>query len=239
MFIVTDTSIRPEGERPSKIGPVSGFLGNRDPLLDLTKTQEQMCTASRCRHFLWSTKDADKCPDHDPWQKYLSRVHRGFLIYQEIPVNIGFSTYDTAVTAWKNAGGVSAQKYVLESFWLESNQNSRIGNRSDNFSVRLMGYVRPSISGDYTFYAVDDDACALRVADSKGYLASWSASYRTFFTLRLLASTWYEFDFLFQQGGGGKFYNVGWTGPGISSVERIPVRNLGYKKSQTAPDFTY
>ena len=239
MFVVTDTSIRPEGDRPAKVWPVSGFLGSRDPLWKPTQTQEQLCTASKSVRRLWSTGDAGKTPADDPWQQRLAKIICGKLIYQEIPTSIGFSSYDTAVTAWKDNDGIAAQKYALESFWLEQNYNSIIGNRSEYFSVRLMGYVCPEVSGQYTFYAQDDDTCALRVGDTKGYLNSWSYDYRKFFTMSMTADKWYMFDFIFQQGSGGRFYNVGWTTPNSTSITRIPVANFGYKAAQLAPDFTY
>lgn len=239
MFVVTDTSIRPEGDRPAKVWPVSGFLGSRDPLWKPTQTQDQLCTAEKSRRRLWSTEDAGRAPAEDPWQQKLERMLQGRLIYQEIPTSIGFSSYDTAVTAWKNNNGLTAQKYALDSFWLERDHNSIIGNRAENFSVRLMGYVHTDVTGQYTFYAQDDDTCSLRVGSTKGYLSSWSYDYRMLLTMRMIAYEWYVFDFIFQQAGGGRFYNVGWTTPNNSSIVRIPVANFGYKKSQLKQAFTY
>jgi len=250
MFVVTDTSIRPEGDRPVKVWPVSGFLGSRDPLWKPTQTQEQLCTAEQSRRRLWSSDDAERTPSYDPWmQKGTSSLIEGYLVYQELGTPISFSqyTYEAGLTSWKNNGGLSVQKYALSSFYLGKNAPSKIHGWGGGYSVRLMGYIRPKRSGDYTFYAANDDHVALRVDTVNGFIPSWSYDYRSFtqpdgstpLTVNMRAGRWYEFDFLWEDGGGDRYYDIAWAGPGISTPVRIDPAFFGYKNAQLAQDFTY
>lgn len=242
MFVVTDTSIRPEGDRPTKVWPVSGFLGSRDPLWKPTQTQEQLCTATVSKRHLWSSDDAERTPSYDPWiQKVKSPLIEGYLVYQELgtPINFSQYTYEAGLTSWKNKGGLSVQKYALSSFYLDFNQASKIHGWGGGYSVRLMGYIKPTRSGNYTFYAANDDHVALRVDTSTGFIPSSSRSYREFFTIKLRAGRWYEFDFLWEDGGYDHYYDIAWSGPGISTPVRIDPAFFGYKNAQLAPDFTY
>lgn len=114
-------------------------------------------------------------------------------------------------------------------------------NWADNYGTRIRGYIVPSTSGSYTFYASGDDNTEFWISPNNNpagksriaYVPGWTNSRewnkypeQKSSATSLTAGNAYYFEVLHKEGGGGDNVAVGWTGPGISSITVIPGANL-------------
>ena len=108
-------------------------------------------------------------------------------------------------------------------------------NVADNYSRRMLGYLQPQVSGDYTFWVASDDQSRLYLS-TDGYeankvqiatVSSWtnfqawdqSASQMSG-TITLQAGQVYWIEVQHVELGGGDHASVAWSGPGIA---RMPI----------------
>ena len=104
----------------------------------------------------------------------------------------------------------------------------------DNYSRRLISFLKPQTSGDYTFWIAGDDDCRLYLSsdinevnkvliarvDGWTMFQNWdSNSSQKSVTIPLLAGKFYWLEAQHKEGGGGDHVSVAWSGPGISRVE--------------------
>lgn len=109
-------------------------------------------------------------------------------------------------------------------------------NVADSYSRRLTGYLRPAVTGQYTFWIASDDASRLflstdtseankvLIASLAGWtnFQSWDANAsQKSVSIPLVAGQVYWLEVQHQEGGGGDHVSVAWSGPGISR-EPIP-----------------
>ena len=103
----------------------------------------------------------------------------------------------------------------------------------DNYSRRLLAYLKPATSGDYTFWIAGDDDCRLSLS-TDGYQANkvqiasvggwtgfqaWdSMSTQKSAVIPLVAGRIYWIEAQHLEGGGGDHVAVAWSGPGIARV---------------------
>ncbi|MES2922878.1 MAG: LamG-like jellyroll fold domain-containing protein [Verrucomicrobiota bacterium] len=122
-------------------------------------------------------------------------------------------------------------------------------NVGDTYSRRLVGYLQPQVSGNYTFWLAADDAARLFISTnategSKSQIASVS-SWTNFQSwdsnasqqsavIPLVAGQIYWLEVQQQEGGGGDHASVAWSGPGISR-QAIPASALFPNFSTAAP----
>jgi hypothetical protein len=122
-------------------------------------------------------------------------------------------------------------------------------NVADNYSRRLIGYLQPAVSGDYTFWVASDDASRLflstnaqesnkvQIASVSGYtnFQAWdsNASQRSA-PVSLVAGQVYWLEVHQQEGGGGDHASVAWQPPGGSRMA-IPASALFPNAFGTAP----
>ncbi|MEQ1752349.1 MAG: PA14 domain-containing protein, partial [Prosthecobacter sp.] len=103
----------------------------------------------------------------------------------------------------------------------------------DNYSRRLTSFLKPQVTGDYTFWLAGDDDCRLylstdgyqtnkvQIAAVNGWTnyQSWDQNgSQKSATIPLVAGKVYWIEAQHQEGGGGDHVSVAWTGPGISRV---------------------
>lgn len=113
-------------------------------------------------------------------------------------------------------------------------------NFDENYGSRLRGFVRPDISGSYSFWIASDDASQLFFSmnenpESKAEIArvdtyTGSRSYDEYVTqhsddIELEAGKSYYIEVLHKEGGGGDNVSVAWDGPDIAR-NLIPSQNL-------------
>lgn len=114
-------------------------------------------------------------------------------------------------------------------------------NYADNYGTRVIGYIKPSITGNYTFnFTSDDDGQLYLSTDAnptnKSLIASqvgWSNinghnsfPSQTSGTISLVAGQHYYVEFLQKEGGGGDHFHVYWKTPNNSTWQIIPGANL-------------
>jgi len=107
-------------------------------------------------------------------------------------------------------------------------------NVADNYSRRLMGLLKPTVTGDYTFWIASDDdsrlylstdassANKVEIAFVDGYtnFKAWdSQSSQKSGTIPLQAGKIYWIEAQQRDGGGGDHVAVAWSGPGIARAE--------------------
>ena len=112
------------------------------------------------------------------------------------------------------------------------------GNRADNYSARLRGFIRPTISGNYTFYITSDDAGQFSIGaagaangattpliTNNGYSGPPGSGGATSVQVALLAGQFYPFEMIFSEGGGGDYVQVDWSGP-VGARQVVPASVL-------------
>jgi hypothetical protein len=103
-------------------------------------------------------------------------------------------------------------------------------SRGDNYGSYVRGFIRPKVSGTYTFMVSGDDQTGFWLSTSispidKQLIASVPgfsplkdydkyASQRSG-TIQLEANKRYYFELKHKEGGGGDYFSVAWQGPGI------------------------
>ena len=137
----------------------------------------------------------------------------------------------SGATAYNNQSWTGTTNYtgVLSTF-------TTAQNVADSYSRRLTGYLRPAVTGQYTFWIASDDASRLFLSTDTSEankvqiatLAGWTnfqtwdanASQKSV-AIPLVAGQVYWMEVHHQEGGGGDHASVAWSGPGISR-EPIP-----------------
>lgn len=122
-------------------------------------------------------------------------------------------------------------------------------NVADNYSRRLLTYLKPTTTGDYTFWIAGDDDCRLylstdgyqankvRIAEVNGYtnFQVWDQrGAQKSAAIPLVAGKVYWIEAQQVEGGGGDHVSVAWSGPGFSRVA-IPASAL----MATAPGINF
>ncbi|MBK1877914.1 DUF1800 family protein [Pelagicoccus mobilis] len=110
-------------------------------------------------------------------------------------------------------------------------------NFSSNYGTRLRAYLRPNVSGDYTFWIQGDDSCVLYFgADGTDTNAELIASVPTYTSttewdkfpeqqsskITLAAGQTYYLEVLHKEGGGADFVTVNWELEGTFERSAIP-----------------
>jgi glucose/arabinose dehydrogenase/PKD repeat protein len=106
-------------------------------------------------------------------------------------------------------------------------------NFGDNYGTRMRGYIIPPATGGYTFNITSDDASEFYLSpnadpafkESICSVPGWTndteygkyASQQSG-TMQLTAGTWYYFEFIQKEGGGGDHMTVRWTQPGNATL---------------------
>ena len=103
---------------------------------------------------------------------------------------------------------------------------ANFNNRADNYSARIQGFIKPTISGAYTFYCSSDDASRFSLGSAGGTIASaapiiTNAGYtggpgvsgNNSAVINLVAGQLYPFEAIYSEGGGGDYIQVDWSGP--------------------------
>jgi hypothetical protein len=113
-------------------------------------------------------------------------------------------------------------------------------NFDENYGSRLRGFVRPDVSGTYSFWIASDDASQLffSMNENPEYKAeiarvdtyTGSRSYEEYSSqhsadFELEAGKYYYIEALHKEGGGGDNLSVAWQGPDIER-SLIPSQNL-------------
>ncbi|MCU0748937.1 MAG: cadherin-like domain-containing protein [Akkermansiaceae bacterium] len=113
-------------------------------------------------------------------------------------------------------------------------------NVGDTYSRRLIGYIQPQVSGNYTFWLAADDLSRLYISTNateanKTQIASvstwtnfqsWDASTsQKSASIALVAGQVYWMEVHQYEGGGGDHASVAWSGPGFAR-EPIPASAL-------------
>jgi hypothetical protein len=104
-------------------------------------------------------------------------------------------------------------------------------NVADDYSRRLTGYLKPTVTGDYTFWIAGDDNCRLYLSSDglasnksriafvdggTGYQAWDSKLGQKSAVIPLVAGKVYWMEVHHLEGGWGDHVSVAWQGPGIS-----------------------
>lgn len=112
-------------------------------------------------------------------------------------------------------------------------------NQGDQYGVRLRGWLRAPVSGDYRFYVASDDQARVFLGRDESRFSTrlicrvdgWTA-YRDYTAtaeqasglIRLEAGESYFFEVHFKEAYSGDHLSVAWTIPGQSGIEEIPGR---------------
>jgi hypothetical protein len=120
-------------------------------------------------------------------------------------------------------------------------QFSSNGYVSDNYGTRVRGYIRPTVSGNYTFVITGDDAIDFFLSTDANpanktrlaYITAWTnvtefTKYptQTSVTVSLTAGQNYYTELLHKEGSGGDNFQVYWQTPSSSVNTIIPGANL-------------
>jgi Flp pilus assembly pilin Flp len=149
---------------------------------------------------------------------------------------------------WTGVGGTSVSNLTSLATY-PSNPNSCAvvlnfeipTNNADNFGVRMVGYLLPTLSGSYRFWIASDDSGELwlstdRNASNRALIASvngftnsreWTKySSQQSAAINLVGGQAYYIEALVKEGTGGDNLAVAWQGPGMLVPTVIPAINL-------------
>lgn len=141
-------------------------------------------------------------------------------------------------SAYNNNDWSATPQY--QDVWSESASPVNVG---DNYSRRLTGLLKPTVTGNYTFYIASDDSSRLflstdATAANKVQIASvatgswtnpqqWNKfSSQTSAVRTLQAGQTYYLEVQHQEVGGGDHVAVAWQGPGMTEKALISAANL-------------
>lgn len=114
-------------------------------------------------------------------------------------------------------------------------------NIDDNYGTRVLGYLQPSITGNYTFNVTSDDNSRLYLSSNSSplnksviaYVPGWTNiteytkyTQQTSSSIYLTAGTKYYIELVQKEGGGLDHFQVQWKTPSNSSWNIIPGANL-------------
>jgi len=119
----------------------------------------------------------------------------------------------------------------------------------DNYGTRVLGYIIPSETGNYTFNITGDDHCSFSLSTDNdpsnlaeiASISGWTGvtehtkySTQTSSTISLVAGQWYAIEFLQKEGGGGDHFTMYWRTPSVPSTWNvIPSGNIGVSPEMT------
>ncbi|HLP77067.1 MAG TPA: cadherin domain-containing protein, partial [Candidatus Paceibacterota bacterium] len=124
----------------------------------------------------------------------------------------------------------------------------------DNYGSRIRGYVTPTTSGSYRFFAASDDNSQLKFTPTTNALAAaviasisgtggwcdygvWNKfSSQTSPAYSLTAGQKCYLEMIQKEGGGGDHAEAGWTGPGLTGTNIIAASFLSPVDINYAPD---
>jgi len=104
------------------------------------------------------------------------------------------------------------------------------GVGADNFSVRWVGFVTPSVSGSYTFRTRSDDGVRLYI-DGVLVIDNWTDHGPTnddSAPIALNAGQRYTVTMEYYENGGGAVAQLSWSGPATGGFQFIPRSNLSH-----------
>jgi len=106
--------------------------------------------------------------------------------------------------------------------WGNGAPDPLVGN--DNFSVRWMGTIQPSVTETFTFYATTDDGSRLWV-DGQLLIDDWTnhAPQERTGTIALSAGQSYDVTMEYYEAGGGAVVHLEWSAPGQARALVLPV----------------
>jgi len=148
---------------------------------------------------------------------------RGFAKY-DFYLNIGGTTIAvlTAAPSFPNSPDVTYYTNNLD--WPQTVPDL------NNYGLRMSGYFRPPVSGNYTFYIKNDDDAQFRLStdDTAANLqnvisaACCSGSFWTPAVVSgLVAGNYYYFEAYVKEGGGGDYLTIGVQAPGATGPVAI------------------
>jgi MYXO-CTERM domain-containing protein len=163
-------------------------------------------------------------------------------------IEIGVTTTGVLAETWFGVPGVTLADLTGDARYPDQpDERTVLGtfdapqDRADNYGVRLRGFLRPAVTGDYTFLLASDDAGGLWVSSDfraenaveVAGVPAWS-SYREWDRfasqasdpIPLQAGRVYYIEALMKEGGGGDHLSVGWIPPGAETVELLPREQL-------------
>jgi PKD repeat protein len=140
---------------------------------------------------------------------------------------------------WSNVGGTSTDEVPVSTPPTSTSFLTSLeipADVADNYGARIRGLLKPTVSGEYTFYVASDDGSKVFLSTdatpaNKALIASvtgWTSqkewtkypSQRSA-PVSLVAGQEYYFEILYKEGNGGDNLALGWTGPGISAITVI------------------
>ena len=149
------------------------------------------------------------------------------------PVRIGNVRYEK----WLNVSGTSVSQVPVSTppdFIQDRTTFESLHNISDNYGVRMRGWLTPPTTGNYTFWVAGDDSVALYLSTTtspgqKALIAS-STSYTGFrqwtkaasqksSPVSLVKGRWYYIEALMKEASGDDHLSVGWLKPGQTGTE--------------------
>jgi autotransporter-associated beta strand protein len=175
-----------------------------------------------------------------------SQVPNGGSVMREVWTGLSGSGIGT-MTSNPNYPNKPASREFLTSF------ESLAQNWEDNFGTRVTGFIRPAISGDYTFAVSGDDVVQLYLSTdatsaNKSLIASvatatsfrqWDAQPSQQSTSRpLVAGQIYYVELLHKEDTGTDHWSVAWKPPGSSAFSVIPGTALMMPGTDTAQPAT-
>lgn len=157
------------------------------------------------------------------------------LLYWDSNKYSSISSYDDAVSKFASGfnGPILTNKYDLQ-----DGQSSQIGGWTDGFIVKMKGYIKIDVPGEYKFYTNQDDQIAMRVDDVTAYHSGASGSFALRITKTLTVGL-HEFEFYFAEGSGNQYYNIRWQIPGASNYTEIPVGTFWSNKRDVPEEYFY
>jgi hypothetical protein len=154
---------------------------------------------------------------------------------------------------WSNVGGTAVSAIPVGTTPTGSDDLTSLEapeNIGDSYGARIRAYLKPTVSGGYTFYIASDDNSQLflstdklpankvkiaEVTDWTGYKEWARQTTQRSAVINLVAGQEYYIEVLHKEGSGGDHVEVGWTGPGISAISIIGMANLARFDGQDAP----
>ncbi len=159
----------------------------------------------------------------------------------------GAGSSDVILEKWTGIGSAT----TISSIPLSTTPNSTStltsleipSNTGEQYGVRIRGYIIPTTTGSYTFYAAGDDNTEFYLSSNDqsanlgtriAYHTDWTnprqwnkfPSTQTSAPRSLNAGEKYYFEALMKEGGGNDNLAIGWTGPGINTITVIGAANL-------------
>jgi uncharacterized repeat protein (TIGR01451 family) len=153
---------------------------------------------------------------------------------RDIYTNIGGGT---AIADLTNAA-IYPNGATITDFIPQFSSNGYVG---DNYGTRVRGYIRPTVTGAYTFIVTGDDAVDFYLSTDVNpankvrlaYITAWTNTAeftkfptQTSVTVNLIAGQNYYTELFHKEGSGGDHFQVYWKTPSNATATIIPGANL-------------